>query len=54
MLGSLWLAAIPQRGLYFDMPLGEAHVDAVRGTVEIEGVSQKSWNGIIGILCCAV
>lgn len=42
MLASLWLVAIPQRGLYFDMPLGEVHVDAVCRTVEIVRVCHRS------------
>jgi hypothetical protein len=37
-----------------DILLKETHVDAARRTVEIEGVPQKSWNGIIGILCYAL
>jgi hypothetical protein len=51
MLGLVWLVIIPQTVNAFDVLLNEAHVDAAHRTVEIEGVSQKSWNGIIGILC---
>lgn len=51
MLGLLWLVIIPQRVNVFEVLLKATHVDAAHRTVEIEGVSQKSWNGIIGILC---
>lgn len=44
----------PQRVKTSDILLKEAHVDATRRTVEIEGVPQKSWNGIIGKLCYAL
>lgn len=49
-----WLAVLHKGFKTSDILLQEAHVDATRRTVEIEGVSRKSWNGIIGILCYAL